>query len=142
MPFDGPLPLPDRIRAILGPKNAHLFRAPNPRLETIDKVLLLADHLERNVQDHQFDYFHWETCAGGHACDVPEFRRAGLYRDSFFGGPRYDGAGSAGISLVKFFDMTLEDVSALFASNYPEDQTRMGCVANLRNYAFKLKTQR
>ena len=142
MPFDGQLPLADRIRAILGNKNAHLFQAPNPRQETIDKVLLLADHLERNVQDHQFDYFCWEACAGGHACDVPEFRKAGLYRDSFFGGPRYDGAATAGTSLVKFFDMSIDDASNLFASDNHQHQTRMGCVANLRNYAFKLKTQR
>lgn len=52
-----------------------------------DRLLILADHLETKVLLKRFnmDVWHEQTecgtvaCALGHACEIPSFKKAGLY---------------------------------------------------------------
>ncbi len=47
-----------------------------------ERLLALAAHL-RTPLSRPFDAVMWDSCAIGHAPDVPEFKALGVYRDEF-----------------------------------------------------------
>ena len=86
-----------------------------------DKLLVLADHLEKNVPKENFHLVRWYreiptcgtvACAGGHACLIPQFRRAGLRileNEPYYRGRTHFGA------MMLFFGLTFNQAVFLFA---------------------------
>lgn len=58
----------------------------------VERLSALADWLDK-VDPKRFDLANWKygttACAVGHACDIPGFRKAGLYMKN--GSPRFAG---------------------------------------------------
>lgn len=102
-----------------------------------ERLLRLAEHLETVVPPERFDMGIFacvgrldcgsEGCALGHACDIPEFRKAGLSIDWGEGdsrGIRYGDVSFGGdenlSAAMKFFDISEGAALHLFM---PEDDT-------------------
>lgn len=107
------------------------------------RLLKLADHLENNVMDHEFDMKEWKcgttACAVGHAASIPSFQRAGLklvsYRMKVSGDgykafcPIYKGDyGYLGVA--NFFGIGVDEAHSLFdPDEYPIDRRDVRTVA-------------
>lgn len=90
-----------------------------------ERLLKLADHLD-TVDQSRFDMSTWscgtQACAIGHACEIPEFRKAGLYLETLYGQaypkyaePRQKYAEYSGFDAVaKFFSISLYRANKLF----------------------------
>lgn len=105
-----------------------------------DKLLRLAEHLETQVKPRFFNMEVWaETeecgtvaCAAGHACSIPEFRRAGfkiVYKSDGNLYPQYRGRESFD-AIDKFFGLTDADTDFIFSKNsYPSKKVTPKMVA-------------
>lgn len=99
-----------------------------------ERLLTLATYLETVValKPGEFDMDHWAMrhtlaenacgttcCAVGHACDIPEFKAAGLRLKWYASGtpavPAFDGL-EHGEAVMLFFGITSWDVDYLFTN--------------------------
>lgn len=107
------------------------------------RLATLAAHLE-TVPQHNFNMNAWcslngaklrkgaipkptcntRACAGGWACSIPEFNKAGLHLEDSYGNtePAFKGSYGAG-ALRRFFDLDIEQSDAVFMPhrNMPYD---------------------
>jgi hypothetical protein len=103
---------------------------------SIRRLTKLRDHMLHNVKDEKFNFAHWVSavavgnaafygeappscgmiaCAGGHACGIPSFRKAGLKLERFDDRlcPSFR-THKGTLALSAFFDITVEEADYLF----------------------------
>lgn len=105
-----------------------------------ERLLRLADHLDA-IDPIKFDLTDWRcgttACAIGHACDIPEFKEAGLK----LAGVSYDSYPYADPcflrecgwdAVVSFFDINYDDAEYLFEETAydPVDKCNPKAVSN------------
>lgn len=83
-----------------------------------DRLGKLADHLQYNVKDDQYNSWGWRGCAAGHATKIPEFRELGIHIKS-------NGDGTINFACngltnmdaaMEFFHITNEQARRIFLS--------------------------
>lgn len=105
------------------------------------RLLKLANFLETKVQNKGFNLKTWKTvnkcgtvaCAGGWACSIPSFKKAGLklelYDFSQYFMIRYK-IWEDFAAVSKFFDISIEEAEFLFLNNkYPKSHRSKNYVA-------------
>jgi hypothetical protein len=95
------------------------------------RLLILANHLEKHVEPREFDMSFWRydaitcgtaACACGHAASIPAFQKLGFLLEEHvrsFNGTDYTlvfGDFRGWIAVKKFFEIDTEDAYYLFSS--------------------------
>jgi hypothetical protein len=96
----------------------------------IDRLTQLADHLEKNVSDNQFDMGEYKSCGIGHAITI--FHKDGLIAGPGVRGdiyPMFENHGGFDAA-ERFFELEDGRWSDIFSSW--SVKSRMDCVKNIR----------
>lgn len=113
--------------------NGHLRR---------QRLRILADHLEQNVEDEDFSFRGgWRMCAGGHAINIPEFQALGLKANTHTGAPTFTNGApyysdDNGFRVLEgFFHLSHRQMMHLFSDHsHDHTLTRLEYVKMLRKY--------
>lgn len=112
-------------------------------MKRLDLLTLLADHLENNVVDAEFNMDHWRCgtvgCAVGHAVNVPEIADAGLElkcdnADNYFPvcGNNIDMRAAA-----KVFGLKYGEAVCLFLSDRYNEPSKANVISRIREFVME-----